>query len=97
MTRLLTVLSVFAILCAPGAPAEARKRFHPPAQPRIEADDDSGYFSDYVTGPGGRKTRTEDIPGATTVLTRKMLDDLNPRNACDALRYAPGVFVTGCW
>ena len=37
-----------------------------------------------------------DVPGSTTVITRKMMDDFQSRNLCDALRMAPGVTVGGC-
>lgn len=58
---------------------------------------DDGYFSNYLTGPGGTRTPIMDYPGSATVITRKMMDDINARNICDALRYAPGVTVSGCW
>ena len=37
-----------------------------------------------------------DVPGSTTVITRKMMDDFQTRNVCDALPMAPGVTTSGC-
>jgi outer membrane receptor for ferric coprogen and ferric-rhodotorulic acid len=36
------------------------------------------------------------VPGSTSVITRKMMDDFQSRNLCDALRLAPGVSGGGC-
>jgi outer membrane receptor for ferric coprogen and ferric-rhodotorulic acid len=36
------------------------------------------------------------VPGSTSVITRKMMDDFQSRNLCDALRLAPGVSSGGC-
>ncbi|MBI5011433.1 MAG: TonB-dependent receptor [Methylocystis sp.] len=57
---------------------------------------DDGYFSDYVTGPTGVPTPVMQVPGSTSVITRKMMDDFQSRNLCDALRLAPGVSGGGC-
>lgn len=65
------------------------------AAPAARSDD--GYFSNYITGPGGTKIPVRDYPGSATVITRKMMDDFQARNICDALRMAPGVSVSGCW
>lgn len=80
--------------------AETRVRgTHPRIQrvaPAAPVDTDDGYFSDYVTGPLGSKTPVMDVPGSTTVITRKMMDDFQSRSLCDALRLAPGVTGGGC-
>ena len=57
---------------------------------------DDGYFSNYVTGPAGTRTPIMQVPGSTTVITRKMMDDFQSRSLCDALRLAPGVTTSGC-
>jgi outer membrane receptor for ferric coprogen and ferric-rhodotorulic acid len=57
---------------------------------------DDGYFSNYVTGPTGAPTPVMQVPGSTSVITRKMMDDFQSRNLCDALRLAPGVSASGC-
>ena len=75
-----------------GAPARIQH-----VAPATPFDTDDGYFSDYVTGPAGTKTPIMDFPGSTTVITRKMMDDFQARNICDALRMAPGVTVGNCW
>jgi outer membrane receptor for ferric coprogen and ferric-rhodotorulic acid len=57
---------------------------------------DDGYFADSVTGPTGAPTSVMQVPGSTSVITRKMMDDFQSRNLCDALRLAPGVSGGGC-
>ncbi len=57
---------------------------------------DDGYFSNYVTGPTGAPTPIMQVPGSASVITRKMMDDFQSRNLCDALRLAPGVSGGGC-
>lgn len=57
---------------------------------------DDGYFSNYVTGPAGVRTPIMQVPGSASVITRKMMDDLQSRSLCDALRLAPGVTTSGC-
>lgn len=57
---------------------------------------DDGYFSNYVTGPAGTRTPIMQVPGSATVITRKMMDDMQSRSLCDALRLAPGVTTSGC-
>ncbi|MBM3654516.1 MAG: Plug domain-containing protein, partial [Alphaproteobacteria bacterium] len=37
-----------------------------------------------------------EVPGSATVITRKMMDDMQSRSLCDALRLAPGVTTSGC-
>jgi outer membrane receptor for ferric coprogen and ferric-rhodotorulic acid len=60
----------------------------PPA--RAETGD-SGYFSNFVTGPTGMKIPNQNYPGSETVITRKMMDDFQVRSVCGALLLAPGV------
>jgi outer membrane receptor for ferric coprogen and ferric-rhodotorulic acid len=72
-----------------GAPAINQQVWRAP-----HADD--GYFSDYISGPAGGRTRVRDYPGSATVITRKMMNDFQANNLCDALRFAPGVVATGC-
>jgi len=78
-----------------------QKRLYPSHAPGRQAAParigDDAYFSNYLSEPGGRKTPVMEYPGSATVVTRKMMDDMNARNLCDALRYTPGVFVSGCW
>jgi len=57
---------------------------------------DDGYFSNYVTGPTGAPTPVMQVPGSTSVITRKMMDDFQTRDLCGALRLAPGVTASGC-
>ena len=57
---------------------------------------DDGYFSNYVTGPTGTPTPVMHVPGSTSVITRKMMDDFQSRDLCGALRLAPGVTASGC-
>lgn len=78
------------LLAAVEAAAGPRGR-RAPAGERTE-----GYYTDYVTGPPGRKTPTMQVPGSTTVITRQMMDDVQARSLCDALRMAPGVTTGGC-
>jgi len=73
-----------------GAPARAR-----PAAPATQSG--HGYLSNELAGPGGNKTPVTSYPGAVSVVTRKMMDDLGARSLCDALRFVPGVTTTGCW
>ncbi|MGD9543179.1 MAG: TonB-dependent receptor plug domain-containing protein [Methylocystis sp.] len=72
----------------------ARARIHRVAPPPPDYDD--GYFTNYVTGPTGQPTPVMQVPGSTSVITRKMMDDFQSRNLCDALRLAPGVTTSGC-
>ncbi|HEY8125684.1 MAG TPA: TonB-dependent receptor plug domain-containing protein [Methylocystis sp.] len=72
----------------------ARARVHHVAPPPPSSDE--GYFSDYVTGPTGAPTPVMQVPGSTSVITRKMMNDFQSRNLCDALRLAPGVSGGGC-
>lgn len=62
----------------------------------VPPPDGDGYFSDFVTGPAGARAAVMDVPGSTTVITRKMMDDFQSRSLCDALRMAPGVTTLGC-
>lgn len=62
----------------------------------VPPPEDDGYFSDYVTGPAGTRVPIMQVPGSATVITRKMMDDFQSRNLCDALRLAPGVTGGGC-
>lgn len=71
----------------------ARARVHRVAPPPYY---DDGYFSDYVTGPTGAPTPVMQVPGSTSVITRKMMDDFQSRDLCGALRLAPGVTTSGC-
>lgn len=72
----------------------ARARVHHVAPPPQYYDD--GYFSNYVTGPTGAPTPVMQVPGSTSVVTRKMMDDFQSRDLCGALRLAPGVTTSGC-
>jgi len=72
----------------------ARARVHRVAPPPPYYDD--GYFSNYVTGPTGAPTPVMQVPGSTSVITRKMMDDFQSRDLCGALRLAPGVTTSGC-
>lgn len=87
-----TALAVMEASAGPrirGAPARVQQ-----AWPAPHADD--GYFSNYLSGPAGQRTRLRDFPGSATVVTRKMMDDFQANNLCGALRFAPGVVVSGC-
>jgi outer membrane receptor for ferric coprogen and ferric-rhodotorulic acid len=86
MRRSLTLLAVLALLAAP-ALAKGRTS---PAPPRAETED-TGYFSNFITGPGGNKIPIQNYPGSATVVTRKMMDDFQVRSVCGALLLAPGV------
>lgn len=72
--------------------SRARVHYVPPPPPYS----DDGYFSNYVTGPTGSPTPIMQVPGSASVVTRKMMDDFQSRNLCDALRLAPGVSGGGC-
>jgi outer membrane receptor for ferric coprogen and ferric-rhodotorulic acid len=72
----------------------ARARVHRVAPPPPYSD--GGYFSEYVTGPTGAPTPVMQVPGSTSVITRKMMDDFQSRDLCGALRLAPGVTTSGC-
>ena len=89
---------VFALSDALAGPrtrgAKAPAEPFPPARLAPHADD--GYFSDYLSGPGGQRTRLRDYPGSATVITRKMMNDFQANDLCDALRLAPGVIASGC-
>jgi outer membrane receptor protein involved in Fe transport len=82
-------LAAALLLSAFEAAATQRVRRAPPAQ----SDD---YFAADVTGPTGKKTPAAQVPGSTSVITRKMMDDVQARSLCDALRIAPGVSTSGC-
>ena len=93
---LLIVVATVGLTTAAAADARvrgARARVHHVAPPPYTED---VYFSDYVTGPTGRRTPVMQVPGSTSVITRKMMDDFQSRNLCDALRLAPGVSGGGC-
>lgn len=103
MGRSLARLILVAVACVIGltAPAAAdtrvrgaRARVHRVAPPPPYYDD--GYFSNYVTGPTGAPTPVMQVPGSTSVITRKMMDDFQSRDLCGALRLAPGVTTSGC-
>lgn len=87
--------SVIAVLLCLNDPALATQKPKPSSE--SAAGRDIGYFSNTLTGPGGMKTPVRDYPGSATVITRKMMDDMQARSVCDALRFAPGVSVGGCW
>ncbi|WP_457796765.1 TonB-dependent receptor plug domain-containing protein [Methylocystis sp. S23] len=84
---LLIGLAAALSLSAVEASAGQRVRRASPAQ----TDD---YFAEDVTGPSGTKTPAAQVP--TSVITRKMMDDVQARSLCDALRLAPGVSTGGC-
>jgi outer membrane receptor protein involved in Fe transport len=86
---LLIGLAAALSLSAVEASAGQRVRRASPAQ----TDD---YFAEDVTGPSGTKTPAAQVPGSTSVITRKMMDDVQARSLCDALRVAPGVSTGGC-
>ncbi|MGD9657265.1 MAG: TonB-dependent receptor plug domain-containing protein [Methylocystis sp.] len=84
-------------LAAPTAAGPRVRGFRAPvhrAPPPPYSDD--GYFANYVTGPTGTRTPIMQVPGSVSVVTRKMMDDFQSRNLCDALRLAPGVTTSGC-
>lgn len=97
MRKLLIAMMAAGVLSPLGDAGLAReKRRLPSVAVQNEGGRDIGYFSNYLTGPGGMKTPIRDYPGSATVITRKMMDDFQARSVCDALRLAPGVFVSGC-
>ena len=96
---LFLLIAVATVGLTTAAAAEARvrgahARVHRVAPPPPYTDD--GYFSDYVTGPTGAATPVMQVPGSTSVITRKMMDDFQSRDLCGALRLAPGVTTSGC-
>lgn len=93
----LPIAVAFAGLTAPAAADPRVRGFRAPihrSAPPAYSDD--GYFSNYVTGPAGTQTPIMQVPGSATVITRKMMDDVQSRSLCDALRLAPGVTTSGC-
>lgn len=97
MRKLLAAVAAGGLLLSFGDAGLARQGPRPRPAPQNPARGDDGYFSPYLTGAGGRKVPLNEYPGAATVITRKMMDDIQARSLCDALRYAPGVWVGGCW
>lgn len=94
---LLVVVATIGLTTAAAAEPRvrgARPRVHHVAPPPQYYDD--GYFSNYVTGPTGAPTPVMQVPGSTSVVTRKMMDDFQSRDLCGALRLAPGVTTSGC-
>lgn len=93
-TALVAALAILLMLLAVESVA-AQRRLRGDA-PLSRGEPDSGYFAQYITGPGGRKIPLRDYPGSAYVVTRKMMDDFQTRSVCDALRFAPGVVAGGC-
>jgi len=94
---LLAALALVGLTTAAAADVRvrgSRARVHRVAPPPPYYDD--GYFSNYVTGPTGAPTPVMQVPGSTSVITRKMMDDFQSRDLCGALRLAPGVAASGC-
>ena len=96
MCKLLLATATIGVAFSLGDASLAREKRRQPAAAANENGRDIGYFSNYLSGPGGMKTPIRDYPGSATVITRKMMDDIQARSVCDALRLAPGVFVGGC-
>ena len=96
MRKLLIAIMAASVLSPLGDAGLAREKRRAPAAVQNPDGRDIGYFSNYLTGPGGMKTPIRDYPGSATVITRKMMDDFQARSVCDALRLAPGVVVSGC-
>lgn len=92
-TSLLLILATYQ-----ASEAQPRLRGHQARIQRVTpaTPPDDGYFTQYLTGPAGRKTPLREYPGSATVITRKMMDDIQANNLCDALRFAPGVVAGGC-
>jgi outer membrane receptor for ferric coprogen and ferric-rhodotorulic acid len=89
LRRLILAIGLFALVAAP-AGAVAKRH----AAPSRGADD--GSYVNYLTRPDGTKTPLLDYPGSATVVTRKMMDDMQARSVCGAMSVAAGVSVGGC-
>lgn len=97
MRRFLTIFAALTVLALACEPAFAKGKARPAPTTARGGDRADGYFDQFITGPGGQRIPVRDYPGSATVITRKMMDDFQARNICDALRLAPGVSASGCW
>ena len=68
-----------------GSPAKSKRTQKPAAE--------DGYYVPYVTGPGGEKQSVMEIPGSVSVVSRKLMDDVQATTLGEALRFVPGVTV----
>lgn len=98
MPRILLIAAATVFACHIAvATAAQRTAFHNQVQDRrLPPASRSEYLEYYVTGPLGNQRRVDRIPGSVTIITRRLIDDLQARSVCDALRMAPGVFVGSC-
>jgi hypothetical protein len=90
MPRILLIAAATVFAChVTVATAAQRTASHNQVQDRrLPPASRSEYLEYYVTGPLGNQTRVDRIPGSVTVITRRLIDDLQARSVCDALRMA---------
>jgi outer membrane receptor for ferric coprogen and ferric-rhodotorulic acid len=93
MRKIILTLAAASVLSSLGDAGVAGER----RRAATRTGRDVGYFSNDLTGTGGTKIPLRDYPGSATVITRQMMDDIQARSLCDALRLAPGVTVGNCW
>jgi outer membrane receptor for Fe3+-dicitrate len=82
--------SVALALLSTAALAGSSPKAKRPAPPT-----EDGYYVRHVAGPGGEPRDVMEIPGSVTVVSRKLMDDVQATSIGDALRYVPGVQVMG--
>jgi outer membrane receptor for ferric coprogen and ferric-rhodotorulic acid len=87
ISRIIAASAALALLSTTAfAGSSTKTKRHAP-----QAED--GYYVPYVTGPGGEKRDVMEIPGSVTVVSRKLMDDVQATSLGDALRFVPGVTV----
>ena len=83
------------LVLALAAPADAfakhrRARHWAGREPAAEAH---GYYTPYLTGPGGERVPIMEVPGSAVVINRQILDDQQVTTLGEALRNVSGVTV----
>lgn len=61
------------------------------ARSAAHAQQNSGYYVPYVTGPGGEQIPVMNVPGSVSVIPRQLMDDQGTTTVCGALRNVAGV------
>jgi len=95
MSRLVSLALALSLLFALAVPTDAfakKRRAWRWDESRPLAQS-HGYYTPYLTGPGGERVPIMEVPGSAVVINRQILDDQQVTTLGEALRNVSGVTV----
>jgi outer membrane receptor for ferric coprogen and ferric-rhodotorulic acid len=93
MSRVVPLTLLVSLLLSMPADALAKRRRARHWVETAPAREARGYYTPYLTGPGGERAPIMEVPGSAVVINKQILDDQQATTLGQALQNVSGVTV----